>query len=121
MEILSFALGMLAMVAIALVIVIVLGIIKVFKQQKELKSTQEWLTNFEHNVWQSQEEWRRDIDTRETHIYNALADNGRDLHQMIEDKYTGAIGMANAYTDSRLDKLEQKLTGTLGAKQVIKG
>jgi hypothetical protein len=121
METLSFALGMLAMVAIVLVVVIVVGIVKVYKQQKELKSTQEWLTNFERNVWQSHEEWRRDIDRRENNIYNALADNGRDLHQMIEDKYTGAIGMANAYTDSRLDKFEQKITGTLGAKQVIKG
>lgn len=120
METLSFALGMLAMVAIALVIVIVVGIVKVFKQQKEIKSTQEWLSNFERTVWQSIEDNRRDMDRRENNIYNALSDNGRDLHQMIEDKYTGAIGMANAYTDSRLDKFEQRVTGTL-SKQVIKG
>jgi len=118
METASFALGMLAMVAIALVIVIVVGIVRVFKQQKEIKSTQEWLSNFERSVWQSIEDNRRDMDRRENNIYNALSDNGRDLHQMIEDKYTGSIGMANAYTDSRLDKFEQKLTNT---KQVIKG
>lgn len=121
METASFALGMLAMIAIALVIVIVVGIVKVFKQQKEIKSTQEWLSNFERTVWQSIEDNRRDMDRRENNIYNALSDNGRDLHQMIEDKYTGSIGIANAYTDSRIDKFEQKLTGTLGAKQVIKG
>ena len=118
METLSFALGMLAMVAIALVVVIVVGIVKVYKQQLDIKSTQEWLTNFERNVYQTTEDIRRDADRRENNIYNALSDNGRDLHQMIEDKYTGAIGIANAYTDSRLDKLEQKLSNT---KQVIKG
>lgn len=121
METLSFALGMLAMVAIALVIVIVIGIVKVFKQQKEIKSTQEWLSNFERNVWQTAEDIRRDMDRRENNIYNALADNGRDLHQMIEDKYTGSIGIANAYTDSRIDKFEQKVMGTMGSKQLLKG
>ena len=132
METLSFALGMLAMVAIALVVVIVVGIVKVFKQQKEIKSTQEWLSNLERTVWQSIEDNRRDMDNRfdeferdinrrENDIYNALNSNGRDIYESIEDKYTGAIGMANAYTDSRIDKFEQKLTGTMGAKQVIKG
>lgn len=121
METASFALGMLAMVAIALLIVIVVGIVKVFKQQKEIKSTQEWLSSFERNVEHMFENNTREIDRRENNIYNTISDNYRDLHQMIEDKYTGAIGISNAYTDSRLDKLEQKLTGTSSTKQVIKG
>ena len=117
MEVLSFALGMLAMVAIALVIVIVVGIVKVFRQQRELKTTQEWLSNLERNVWSRFEDVDKDINRRENNLYNAIADNGRDLGQQIENAYTSARDMANSYTDSRIDKL----TGTLGAKQVIKG
>jgi uncharacterized membrane-anchored protein YhcB (DUF1043 family) len=117
MEVLSFALGMVAMVAIALVIVIVVGIVKVFRQQRELKSTQEWVSNLERTVWSRFDEVDKNFSRRENNIYNALADNGRDLHQQIEQAYTNARDMANAYTDSRIDKL----SGTLGAKQVIKG
>ena len=117
MEVLSFALGMVAMVAIALVIVIVVGIVKVFRQQRELKSTQEWVCNLERNVWSRFDEVDKDFSRRENIIYNAIAENGRDLHQQIEHAYTNARDMANAYTDSRIDKL----SGTLGAKQVIKG
>ena len=118
METLSFALGMLTIVAIALVVVIVVGIVKVYKQQKEIKSTQEWLSNHEQNVHHQFQEFERTISRQENNLYNSIGESRRDLHQAIEDKYTGAIGMANAYTDSRLDKLEQKLSNT---KQVIKG
>ena len=118
METLSFALGMLAMVAIALVVVIVVGIVKVYKQQSDIKSTQEWLSSHEQNVNNQFRELERTINRHENNLYNSIGEYRRDLHQAVEDKFTGAIGMANAYTDSRLDKFEQKLSGT---KQVIKG
>lgn len=121
MEVLSFALGMVAMVAIALVIVIIVGIVKVFRQQRELKSTQEWVSNLERTVWDRFSEVEKDVDRRENNLYNTIADNGRDLHQQIENAYTNARDMANAYTDSRIDKLSEKIVGNNGAKQVIKG
>jgi hypothetical protein len=120
MEILSFALGMLSIIAVALVIVIVVGIVKVLKQQKEIQATREWLSNFERSVWQSFEDVKRDTDRRENNLYNTIAENGRDLHQQIENAYTNARDISNAYTDSRVDKLSEKLTGTMGAKTIIK-
>ena len=121
MEILSFALGMVAMIAIALVIVIVVGIVKVFGQQKELKTTQEWIHNHELYVNSQFQQLERDIERRENNLYNAIADNGRDLGQQIENAYTSARDMANAYTDSRIDKLTEKIVGNNATKQLIKG
>jgi ABC-type siderophore export system fused ATPase/permease subunit len=118
MEILSFTLGMLAIVAIALVITIVVGIVKVFRQQRELKSTQEWLSNHEQYVNTRFIELERTMNSTENNIYNAIGEQGRDTHQRIEAAYTNARDMANAYTDSRIDKLTEKLANT---KQVIKG
>lgn len=124
METASFALGMLVMVAIALVIVIIVGIVKVFRQQRELRSTQEWISNLERNVLIKFEEVDKDFSRRENDIYNALADNGRDLHQQIEAAYTNARDIANAYTDSRIDKFADRLPAMSSAKtnrEIIKG
>jgi hypothetical protein len=116
MEILSFTLGMLTIVAITLLIVIVVGIVKVFRQQRELKSTQEWLNNHEQYISNRFIELERTMNSTENNIYNTIAERGRDLHQQIEAAYTNARDIANAYTDSRIDKL----TGTLGTKFLTK-
>jgi hypothetical protein len=121
MEILSFALGMLTIVAVALVVVIVVGIVKVFKQQSDIRSTQEWLSNHEQNVNNQFREFQGTVSRQENDLYKSIGESRRDLYEAVDNKYTDAISTANAYTDSRLDKLEQKLSGTLGTKQVIKG
>lgn len=124
METASFALGMLVMVAIALVIVIIVGIVKVFRQQKELKTTQEWIHNHELCVKSQFEQLELDIQRSENNLYNTIADTGRDLHQQIEQAYTNARDMANAYTDSRIDKFADRLPAMSSAKtnrEIIKG
>ena len=124
METASFALGMLVMVAIALVIVIIVGIVKVFRQQRDLKSTQEWLSNHEQNVNNQFRELERTISSAENNIYNTIGEQGRDTYQRIEDAYTNARDMANAYTDSRIDKFADRLPAMSSAKtnrEIIKG
>jgi len=98
METLSFTLGVLSVVAVIFVAVIVLGIVRVVKQQKQINSLQSEL----ERVWQNQ---------------SRMSD---ELHQRIsqhQDYSIRQIDETRSYIDSRIDKL----SGTLGAKQLIKG
>lgn len=117
METLSFAFGVLSMVGLLLVITIVVGAVKVLKQQNQIKGLEQWLSDFQRDVSQEinrrDEELRRDTDQRMDHIHRVIDETSNH----IDRSYSESI----SYTDSRLDKLEQKLTGTLGAKQILKG
>ena len=99
METLSFAFGVLSAVGLLFVITIVLGAVKVLKQQKQIDYLEKWLSEFERNVWQAN--GRLEEETR------------RDTNEKLNE--------TTRYIDSRLDKLEQKLTGASGAKQILKG
>jgi predicted PurR-regulated permease PerM len=99
METLSFAFGVLSAVGLLFVITIVLGAVKVLKQQKQIDYLEKWLNEFERNVWQAT--GRLEEETR------------RDTNEKLNE--------TTRYIDSRLDKLEQKLTGASGAKQILKG
>ena len=85
---LAFAFGMLAMIAIIVIVVIIVGLLKVKKQQEEITYLEDRITS---TILEYYERFR-DIDRR------------------IDDAYTNARDMSNAYTDGRIDKLEQKLT-----------
>ena len=98
METLSFTFGVLSVVAVIFVAVIVLGIVKVLKQQKQIDYLQSEL----ERVWQNQ---------------SRMSD---ELHQRIgknQDYTMRQIDETRSYIDSRIDKM----SGTLGAKQLIKG
>jgi predicted PurR-regulated permease PerM len=99
METLSFAFGVLSVVGLLLVITIVAGAVKVLKQQKQIDYLEKWLSEFERNVWQTTSRLEEEM--------------RRDTHEKLND--------TTRYIDSRLDKLEQKLTGTTSAKQILKG
>lgn len=99
METLSFAFGVLSMVGLLFVVAIVLGAVKVARQQKQIDYLEKWLGDFERSVWQTT--GRVEEETR------------REMHEKLND--------TTRYIDSRLDKLEQKLTSTTGAKQILKG
>ena len=97
METLSFTLGVLSVVAVIFVAVIVLGIVRVVKQQKQINS----ISSEIERVWQNQ---------------SRMND---ELHQRIsshQDYSIRQIDETRSYIDSRIDKL----SGTLGAKQLLK-
>ena len=95
METLSFAFGVLSAVGLLFVITIVLGAVKVLKQQKEIEFLNQWVNDFERNVWQ------------------ALNRKEEEMHRQLNEK----LNETTRYIDSRLDKLEQRLT----SKQTLKG
>ena len=107
---LAFAFGMLAMIAIIMFVVIVVGMVKVIKlakQLKELDQTSSKEVEFLH----------RHMTDVERGVYSELNDRFKDAWRKIDDAYTNSKDMANAYTDARIDKLEQKLTSK---KQLLK-
>jgi hypothetical protein len=138
MEITSFVLGMLTIVAVILLTVIVVGIVKISKLEKEKNSLHQLIASVEgdlrkgidniHHIMSHEnesirriiEDTNRDIAMVEKTIMNQInkADEGynkrevelhRLLHQEIED--------LKSYTDSRVDKA----LGAIGTKQVLKG
>ena len=97
---LAFAFGMLTMVAIMMLVVIVVGVVKVIKLEKQLK------------------ELDRASSKEIEFIHRHITDTERAIYSEINqtrnrfDEYTIEFKREQqAYTDGRIDKLEQKLTG----------
>lgn len=95
METLSFAFGVLAMVAIMLVVVVVAGIVKVYNQQKQINT-----------LMSISEEINRRIDNEAREIYHQMHDNREVAFRRLDE--------LQSYIDSRIDK-------TINKKQLIKG
>jgi hypothetical protein len=105
METTSFVLGMLSIVAVAFMAVIVWGIVKINKLTFELKATHEWIDN-----------GTRDRDYNLQQVYRKFDETDRNISLEYERIYN-QIAESRSYTDSRIDKV----LGTTGAKQLIKG
>ena len=95
METLSFAFGVLAMVAVILLAVVVVGIVKVYKQSNQINHLEREINDFYRKL---------DEEVRVTH--DIISQDRRELNQRIDD--------LNSYVDSRIDK-------TINKKQLIKG
>jgi len=105
METTSFVLGMLSIVAVAFMAVIVWGIVKINKLTFEMKATHEWIDN-----------GTRDRDYNLQQVYRKFDETDRNISLEYERIYS-QIAESRSYTDSRIDKV----LGTTGAKQLIKG
>jgi putative lipase involved disintegration of autophagic bodies len=88
METLSFVLGIAFIVVIALAVVATYAFVKVIKMQKSI------------------EELMRETDQRFADVYQAISEENRHCHSRI-DMFEKDI---YSQLDSRLDKLETKLT-----------
>ena len=95
METLSFAFGVLAMVAVVLLTVVVVGIVKVYKQSNQI----DYLERGMSDVY-------RKMDEEIRVVHDTMSQDRRELNQRIND--------LNSYVDSRIDK-------TINKKQLIKG
>jgi predicted PurR-regulated permease PerM len=104
METLSFAFGMLAMIAVALVAVVVVGMMKVIKTQKEVTTLAQWM------------------DRRDTDLHQRISNEVNNLERVVADdrrEINLRIDSFNSYVDSRLDKMENKFIGANSAKKQI--
>jgi hypothetical protein len=94
MEITSFVLGMLMVVAVIMVAVIVVGIVKIYKQKEEVNGLHITISNMERDIFNR-------IDRVETQLYHESDELRREY---------------SSYVDSRIDKLQSKTE-----KGVLKG
>jgi hypothetical protein len=109
METMYFVLGMLSIIATTIVSVLVWGIVKINKQQLWLDSIQRQIEQASRDVQDRFVETYREIDQR-------INENSASMSCEFDRIYND-IADIRSYTDSRIDKV----IGTTGAKQVIKG
>jgi len=96
METMYFIFGVLSMIALITIGAIIYSIVKVFKTEKRLHSLENHVAYFQTD----------------------MNDRFKDVYLQIENYQANAKNIATTYTDSRIDKLEAKLSGE---KQLIKG
>ena len=105
METTSFVLGMLSIIAVGFIDVIVWGIVKINKLIFQMKATHEWIDN-----------GTRDRDYNLQQVYEKFKETDHQTSYELERVYN-QIAECRSYIDSRIDKV----LGTTGAKQLIKG
>jgi len=111
-----FVLGMLSIIAAAIVSVLVWGIVKISKQQQRLDHIKRMMEEAPRELNDKMSILYRDMDDRATHIHRRIDEADANMSREFERIYNH-IADARSYTDSRIDKV----LGTTGAKQVIKG
>jgi hypothetical protein len=137
MEITSFVLGMLTIVAVLIVTAIVVGMVKIVKLEKqnellkqlcaavesdlrhEITNVYDNMSREDEGIRRIIEDTNRDITMVERTIMQRI-DKVDEEHNKHEDAIHREIDQTKSYIDSRIDKVVVK--GTLdGSKQVIKG
>ncbi len=91
-----FTFGVLTVFAMIAIGILIYSIIKIFKQEKQIRDLQ------------------KDIHWN----FNNMSDRFKETHQQIDNVYVNSRDMANTYTDMRIEKLEDKLTNN---KKLLKG
>ena len=130
MEITSFVLGMLTIVAAGISASIVVGLAKINQLTRKTESLQQLCNAIEgdlrreiedknREVWKQFEITGRDVSMVEKTILNQIEHIDREHHKHEEELHR-AIGEAKSYIDSRIDKVVLKGSWE-GSKQILKG
>jgi len=120
MEIMSFTLGVLSIIIVAFVAVLVWGIVKVVKQQKQIRNLQEDVERNLNEMYRINSDINNYISTRTLDMERNIYDSIRDLNREIDVKLKEVSESSKSYTDSRIDKLISS-NGSRKQVQVIKG
>ena len=122
METLSFAFGVLSVIAVVLVTVVAVGIVKVFKMQNNIDNLHRIVDNSENHIHQR-------ISNEYTNLDRIINDDRREMLSLHKESIDETIKVfeqvdkrlndLNSYVDSRFDKMENKFTGNSAKKQII--
>jgi predicted Holliday junction resolvase-like endonuclease len=93
MEITSFVLGMLTVVAVIIVAVIIRGIVKITQLEKQLEETQESIEWGDRNHLDTIRDIHERLSRMDEHAFRHLEELKREI---------------TSYVDSRIDKLQSK-------------
>jgi outer membrane murein-binding lipoprotein Lpp len=134
MEITSFVLGMLTIVAAGISASIVAGLAKINKLEKKTHNLYELCSSIEgdlrreieksnQEVWRQFENTGRDVTMVEKTIMNRIDQTRQEWDRAIEEAHRAMAEISHSdrsYIDSRIDKVVMK--GTFdGSKQIING
>ena len=146
METMYFVLGMLSIVAVAFVAVVVWGLLKIRKQEDEIKLLKGLNEDTHRLVYEVKNEIRQKIDRDIENIHQILSNDRREFveetrrmssnfDRRVDDVWTGFrdirnemvelsksdVDLSKSYTDSRIDKLIDTYFDMVSAKkQIIK-
>jgi len=146
METMYFVLGMLSIVAVAFVAVIVWGLLKIKKQESEIKMLNRMNEDNHRLVYSITEDVNRRIDRDIQDIHQILSNDRREFQEemrkmssnfdrLLDDVWghftqiraemaelsKSDVELSKSYTDSRIDKLIDTYFEVVGAKkQIIK-
>lgn len=113
MEITSFVLGMLTIVAVIMVTAIVVGMVKISKLTRKTESLEQLWAAIESDL-------RSEIRNMHNDTHNIITDIHRDIN-MVEKTIMNQMEETKRYIDSRIDKVVAKGTLDSSKKQVING
>ena len=115
-----FVLGMLSIIGAIILATIVWGVVKINNLLKETKNNDERTSELSRMFWDTihdtREEFGHQFKELERNIGSEFAQHDRDMDLRVKD-ICDEISHTRSYIDSRIDKV----TGTIGAKQTIKG
>lgn len=146
METMYFVLGMLSIVAVVFVAVVVWGLLKIRKQEDEIKLLKGLNEDTHRLVYEVKNEIRQKIDRDIENIHQILSNDRREFveetrrmssnfDRRVDDFWTGFrdirnemvelsksdVDLSKSYTDSRIDKLIDTYFDMVSAKkQIIK-
>ena len=112
---LAFAFGMLAMTAITMLVVIVVGIVKVMKLGKQVDDIERHLENTINEIHRRIDEESRSIHASIEVVHSRISELHSIVDRRIIDEVKGIvyeIEEVRRTTDSRFDKLQNKLAAT---------
>lgn len=114
MEITSFVLGMLTIVAVIMVAVIVVGLVKITQLKTKTKSLEELCVAIERDLRHEFDNVYNNMSRENEEIRHIIEDTNRDI-TMVERTLLNQIGETQKYIDSRIDKTLNN------SKQILKG
>jgi len=114
MEITSFVLGMLTIVAVTIVAAIVVGLVKITQLKAKTKLLEELCAAIERDLRHELDNVYNNMERREEEIRRIIEDTNRDI-TMVERTFSNQIDETRKYIDSRIDKTLNN------SKQILKG
>ncbi len=120
METIYFVLGMLSIIGVAFVAAIVWGIVKINSLLKKVKNNDEEINDLNRIIWDNYNNTREDFERRFRELERIIGSELKQYDYNLDLRFKDIcdeIAQTRSYIDSRIDKV----TGALGAKQIIKG
>jgi predicted Holliday junction resolvase-like endonuclease len=107
METLSFAFGMLAMLAVIFVAVLVVGVVKVYRHQKKINQLEEQVSMYHNEALATCDRIIEKLDLMIAEVERNSEDKFDETHKQIDDLHR--------YVDSRIDKTIDVLQGNINS------